>query len=233
MGGWSKSTQNAKCKKMQTAKCGGRLLLVVVVLLLWQGLNTIHPGRVKQPYLHTSICQAPLTHGSTTLYFLATVLSKFHVAVLDQQWPIPAKTLSSSSNVLTWGLSKQCYEVKIMDDHLILTWFPVFNSSLVLYWRLTRCPKRERTPPESWSGKAETAKVLQFPLFRKIDLTPSSLSLPKLLVNVWIIDKLFFCWSHNMCHIEKIIRKHCLEFKEVDKYFSSEELGREKETPVS
>ena len=158
-----------KCKKMQNAKCGGRLLLVVVVLLLWQGLNPIHPGRVEQPYLYTSICQTPLPHGSTTLYFLATVLSKFHVAVLDQQWPISAKTLSSSNNVLIWIIGKtiQCYEVRMMDDHLILTWFPVFNSSLVLYWRLTRCPKRERTPPESWSGKAETAKVLQFPLFTK------------------------------------------------------------------
>ena len=56
--------QNAK---MQTAKPGRRLLLVVVVLLLWQGLNSIHPGRVEQPYLHTSICQTPLTHGSTSL----------------------------------------------------------------------------------------------------------------------------------------------------------------------
>ena len=81
----------SKCKmqKMQTAKRGGRLKLVVLVLLLWQGLNPIHPGRVEQPYLYTSICQTPLTHGSTTLYFLATVLSKFQVAVLDQQWPWP------------------------------------------------------------------------------------------------------------------------------------------------
>ena len=115
----------SKCKmqKMQTAKCGGRLLLVVVVLLLWQGLNPIHPGRVEQPYLDTSICQTPLAHGSTTLYFLATVLSKFQVAVLDKQWPTSAKTPSSSSNVLILGLGKtiQCYEVRMMDDHLILT----------------------------------------------------------------------------------------------------------------
>ena len=81
----------SKCKmqKMQTAKCGGRLLLVVVVLPLWQGLNPIHPGRENQPYLQTSICQTPIIHGSKSLYFLATVLSKFQVVVLEQQWPWP------------------------------------------------------------------------------------------------------------------------------------------------
>ena len=81
----------SKCKmqKMQTAKCGGRLLLVVVVLPLWQGLNPLHPGRENQPYLQTSICQTPIIHGSKSLYFLATVLSKFQVVVLEQQWPWP------------------------------------------------------------------------------------------------------------------------------------------------
>ena len=74
--------------------------MVIMILLLWQGLNPIHPGRAEQPYLHTSICQTSLTHGSTTLYFLATVLSKFQVGVLDQHLPTSAKTLSSSSNVL-------------------------------------------------------------------------------------------------------------------------------------
>ena len=44
-----------------------------------------------------------------------------------------------------------------------------------------------------------------------------------------MIDKfgfeLIFSWKYQ--------KMHCLELKEVDKYFSSEELAGEKETPVS
>ena len=116
----------------------------------------------------------------------------------------------------------------MMDDHLILTWFPVFNSSLVLYWRLTRSTLPKKGTDASWilirSGKAETAKVLQFPLFTK-NIWLLALSA---FWNFWsmtgMIDKFVLSWSY----LENIKRCIAWSLKKWTNTFPLESWGEKR-----
>ena len=95
-----------------------------------------------------------------------------------------------------------------MDDHLILTWFPVFNSSLVLYRRPTR-PLPKKGTDASWILIRQSWNSKSFAIcsFHWKYLTPSSLSLLKLLVNVWDDWKLCFVLKRSWESIPWSLKK--------------------------
>ena len=96
----------------------------------------------------------------------------------------------------------------MMDDHLILTWFPVFNSSLVLYRRPTR-PLPKKGTDASWILIRQGWNSESFAIcsFHWKYLTPSSVSLLKLLVNVWDDWKLCFVLKRSRESIPWSLKK--------------------------